>query len=276
MKYDPVAIDLNVDAALLLKDIVGIDSYPSVLALLPNIYRIEDRDRVHAAVSAELTELGIMTEGRAHPEVQRWLSCLYRPDVELNARVVDTGLGGDAKAMLRLALVRRGESHVLAVRCGDEVVIQPVFHEQGRSDTVSAAVSAALGPCPPLPFTPLTATLDEFSEIPSEPIERRQALLELGAQPQTATVLTRALDELSRRAEIVLVEHRDGGSVATKVCLSVLDTFSGRIVVTPGIAMDGEIRSTYAPGDDAALAAGIAALIDLLPSRSWFSANRIR
>ncbi|WP_280441594.1 ESX secretion-associated protein EspG [Nocardia brasiliensis] len=273
---DPVAIDLNVDAALLLKDIVGIDSYPPVLALLPNIFRLEDRDRVHAAVAAELTELGIMRDGRVHREVERWLWCLYRPDVELAARVVGTGLDGDASAMLRLSLVRRGERHVLAARCDDAIVIQPVFHEQGRSDTVAAAVAAALGPCPPVRFTPMTATLEQFTDVPADPVERRQALIELGARPQTATVLTRALDQITRRAEIVLIEHQDGSTVETEVCLSVLDTREGRIVVTPAIAMDGEVRSTYAPGDDTALAAGIAALIELLPCRSWFRASRIR
>ncbi|WP_069159728.1 ESX secretion-associated protein EspG [Nocardia altamirensis] len=276
MKSDPVAIDLNVDAALLLKDIVGIDSYPPVLALLPNIFRFEDRDRVRAAVTAELVEIGVITDGRVHREVERWLWCLYRPDIELSARVIATGRGGEAQTMLRLSLVRGGDQHVLAVRHDDEIVIQSVFHEHGGSDPVPAALATALGPCPPLRFTPMTATLAQFTEVPADPDERRSALAELGARPQTAAALTRALDEIHRRAEVVLVEHQDGGSVEPEVCLSVLDTAFGRIVVTPSVAMDGEVRSTYAPGDDAALASGIAALIDLLPSRSWFGASRIR
>src|SRR6266568_3939450 len=104
METDPVAIDLNVDAALVLKAMVGIDSYPPVLALLPNIYNIADRDWVHAVVMKELTEVGIVDDDRVHPVVDHWLQCLYRPDVELVARIVEIGQGGEPQAMLRLSL----------------------------------------------------------------------------------------------------------------------------------------------------------------------------
>ncbi|MFE9575217.1 ESX secretion-associated protein EspG [Nocardia sp. NPDC006044] len=275
MNADPVAINLNVDAALLLQDMVGIDSYPAVLALMPNIEKVEDRDRVHAVVAADLAEKGVITGDRVHPMVEHWLRCLYRPDMELVGRIVSIGRYGEPDAMLRLSLVRGGGSHVLALRCDDEVVIQSVFQEDRQLDTVAAVVGAALGPYPALQFNPLTATLEEFTAVPTNPADRPLALLELGASSQTATVLTRALDEIVCRAEILMTEHRDGGSVETPVCLSVLDTLFGRIVVTPGVALDGEVRSTYRPGDDEALQAGIAALVDLLPGRSWFGTSRI-
>ncbi|WP_327146955.1 ESX secretion-associated protein EspG [Nocardia sp. NBC_01327] len=275
MNNDPVAIDLNVDAALLLKDLVGIDSYPSVLAVLPNIYRIDDRDRVRAVVAAELREIGVLSDDGVHPVVEQWLHCLYRPDVELAARIVDTALPEEQRRMLRLSLVRRGGSHVLAVRCDDHVVIQSVFTEGERLDAVAAALIAALGPVPALGFRPLTATGDQFAEVPSDPAERRQALLELGAGSHTATVLTRAMDEIVRRAEVLMIEHHDGADAALELCLSVLDTESGRIAVIPQRAMNGEVHSTYLPGDEATLHAGIRALVELLPGRSWFQTRRM-
>ncbi|MFD0364574.1 ESX secretion-associated protein EspG [Nocardia sp. GCM10030253] len=272
---DPVAIDLNVDAALLLKDMVGIESYPLVLALMPNIYHIADRDRVRAVVAKELAEVGIIEGDRVDPTVEHWLHCLYRPDVELVVRIMDTGLDGEPEGMLRMSLVRRGDSHVLAVRCDDNVVIQPVFQDGRDIESVSAALIAALGPAQALNFTPLTASSEDFGEVPSDPVERKQALLELGADPHAASLLSRVLTEVVRRAEVVMIEHQDGVSVQPELCLSVLDTVSGRIAVTPSKAMDGAIWSTYSPGDDSTLHAGIRALVDLLPGRSWFDTSRI-
>ncbi|MBF6175638.1 ESX secretion-associated protein EspG [Nocardia blacklockiae] len=274
MDDDPVAIDLNVDAALLLQSLVGIDSYPSVLALLPNVYRDDDRYRVHAAVAEDLTEVGVLVDGAVHPVVEHWLRCLYRPDVELAVRILDGGSDEQDPSMLRLSLVRAGDTHVLAVRCDDHVVIQSVFQEGEQLDTVAAVVGAALGPCPPLKFEPMTTTAAEIAEIPVEPAERRRALVELGAQPHTASVLTRVLEEVQRRAEIVMIEHHDGNTPQPEICVSVVDTASGRFVVTPSVAMDGENWSTYAPGDETALRAGIAALVELLPGRSWFGTSR--
>ncbi|UGT63339.1 ESX secretion-associated protein EspG [Nocardia asteroides] len=276
MESDPVAVDLNVDAALLLQELAGIESYPPVLAVLPNIYDLDDRHRVRVAVAAELSELGIVVGGAVHPAVERWLHCLHRPDVELVARIVDTGLTGGERTMLRFSLVRSAKEHVLALRCGDSIVIQPVFQGGRELRNVTAALTAALGFLPPVRFEPVSADLAEFEAVPDDPAERRAALLALGAHSHSAAVLTRVLGEVVRRAEIVAVQHRDGGSTATEVCLSVLDTVSGRLVVIPHLALDGRVRSTFAPGDDAAVHAGVAALLELLPGRSWFDTSRIQ
>ncbi|WP_433733160.1 ESX secretion-associated protein EspG [Nocardia sp. CA-129566] len=274
MEDDPIAIDLNVDAALLLQRLVGIDSYPPVLALLPNIYRPEDRDRVDAVVGAQLTEAGMLEDGVVNPVVEQWLRCLYRPDVELVARILDAGSDDEPQAMLRLSLVRAGETHVLAVRSDDHVVIQSVFQPDRQLGPLTAAIAAALGPLPAVRFEAMTAPAEQFGEVPDDQDERRRALVELGAEPHTAGVLSRVMDEVVRRAEVVVIEHHDGREAQPEFCVSVLDTPSGRIIVTPSVAMDGQLWSTYAPGDDAALHAGIAALVDLLPSRGWFETSR--
>ncbi|MFI7191187.1 ESX secretion-associated protein EspG [Nocardia nova] len=279
---DPVAVEINVDAALLLKTLVGIDSYPPVLALLPNIYRIEDRDRVHEVVAAQLTDAGVLLDdGRVHPVVERWLQCLYRPDVELAARIVDTGLDGEPRGMLRMSLVRSGSDHVLAVRNDDHVVLQSVFQQDEDLDILAGAIVSALGSALAASFEPwqvssaqVSAVATEFGES-AEPAELRRAFAELGAPPRTAAILERALNEVFRRAEVLVLEHHDGEYPRPEVCLSVLDTVSGRLVVSPSVAMDGELWSTYQPGDDAAIRSGITALINLLPSRSWFETSRI-
>ncbi|MQY23850.1 ESX secretion-associated protein EspG [Nocardia macrotermitis] len=274
MDEDPIAVDLNVDAALLLKHLVGIDSYPPVLALLPNIFRLADRDRVHEVVAEQLTEVGVLRDGTVHPLVEHWVRCLYRPDVELAARIMAFEPDGEPGDVLRLSLVRTGDSHVLAIRCDDHVVIQPVFRPDRQLDTVTAALTTALGPGPALRFEPLTAPADQLGEVLSEPSEQRRGLLELGATPHTAGVLGRVFGEVWRRAEVVMVEHHDGSAAQPEVCMSVFDTPSGRFVASPSVAMDGQAWVNYAPGDDAALHAGVRALVELLPGRSWFDTSR--
>ncbi len=271
---DPVAIDLTVDAALVLKDLVGIDGYPPVLALVSNPYGTADRDQVRQVVTKEFTEQGILVNGEVVPEVAHWLRGLYRPDTELVARILDTELDDEPAGMLRLSLARSGEDHVLAVRCDDHIVIQPVFARPGQIDVVAAVLSSALGPCPALRFEPVTVAADQFAEVPSDPAERRRTLAELGAVPHTATVLSRALNEVVRQAEVVMIEHRDGEDRRPEVCVSVFDTPSGRVVVVPRVAMDGRVWSTYAPGDETEVGRSIRALVELLPGRNWFGTSR--
>lgn len=271
---DPLAVELNVDAALMLRTVVGIDSYPPVLALMPNIYLVEDRKRVHEVVGAQLAEVGVLVDGRVHPTVAHWLHCLNRPDMEMAARILDTGLGGEARGLLRISFVRAGADHVLALRNDDHVVLQTVFQQGRELDNLAAVLISALGSVAALEFEPMSATFEQLNEVPADPVERRAALVELGAQPRTAAALTRALDQVVRRAEVQVIEHHDGGSVVPEVALSILDTLSGRVVVTPSRAMDGEMWSTYLPGDDAAIQRGMSALIDLLPARSWFETSR--
>ncbi|WP_280425563.1 ESX secretion-associated protein EspG [Nocardia carnea] len=273
---DPVSVDLNVDAALVLKDLVGIDTYPLVLAIMPNIFRISDRERVRAAVTEQLTSDGIISGGEVDPVVAGWLRCLERPDTELAVRVLDNGRGGHTPTMLRLSLVRSGERHVLAVRCDDEVVIQSVFHQGSQLDTLTAVLESVLGKYPILDFDPFTAADTEQGEPPEDLDGVRAGLRELGATPRSANVLTRALGEIVRHAEVLMIEHRDGGPETPDftICMNVLDTFPGRFVITPSVTLDGRIRKTYRPGDHAALHSGINTLAELLPGRSWFNTAR--
>ncbi|NNH73230.1 ESX secretion-associated protein EspG [Nocardia uniformis] len=274
MDSDPVAVEVNVDAALLLQRLVGIDSYPPVLALLPNIFRIEDRDRVHEVVRSQLAEAGIVDDEGVHPQVAHWLQCLYRPDMELVARIMDTG-ADEVAGMLRMSMVRAGSDHVLAVRNDDHIIIQSVYQDQQDLRVLVAALAEALGPCPAVEFEPVTARQEDFADNPTGSVDqRKQLLLELGAVPHTAGVLSRAFEEVLRHAEIVVVEHHDGGSTQTEMCVNVFDTEFGRIVATPSIGLDGQRWTRLAPGDDSTLHAGVVALLEMLPGRSWFDTGR--
>lgn len=271
---DPVAIDLNVDAALLLQRLVGIDSYPLVLALMPNIASVEDRDRADIIVLRQLGEAGIFDGDIVHPAVEGWLRCLDRPDIEMDVRIVDTDAAGVPRRMLRMAMVRRRNEHVLAVRCDDHVVIQPVYQQGDQHDSIGAAFCAVLGEHPPARFESTTATAEQLAAIPAEQDERAAALIELGASQHAARVLSRGFHKVSRRCEAVMIEHHDGATTDPEHGLIVLDTDVGRVAVTPRAGVDGTVWLTYAPGDDATLYAGVRALVELLPGRNWFGTSR--
>ncbi|WP_331723061.1 ESX secretion-associated protein EspG [Nocardia sp. NBC_00511] len=277
MNEEPVAIDLNVDSALMLKHMAGLEDYPLVLALMPNITRIADRERVWAAVATDLTKQGIIDGDRIHPVIEHWLRCLERPDAELVARIIVPEPGMPTHgAMLRLSLVRAGDTHVLALRCDDHVVIQRVFADGERLDMLTAVLLEALGPAAPLDFSPFTVAEEDLATIPADSDERRRALAELGALPHTASLLTRAAAEATSRAEVLMVEyHDDDNSTDHELCLSVYDTPSGRFVAIPARSLDGRILSTYMPGDAVNLHLGVRALVDLLPARNWYVSSRM-
>ncbi|RMI29512.1 ESX secretion-associated protein EspG [Nocardia stercoris] len=279
----PVAIDLSVDGARLLRRLTGIESYPAILEIYPDVYSDADQEWVDEILTENLTEAGILVDGQVEPVVAQWLSVLDRPDVELAAVIWDPAAEYEVAATLRLSLVRADELHVLAVRFGDELVIQQVFAEDNQLQTVGAALLAALGPCPPLHFDAMRATRTALLELPvDDPDEKRRALLELGAAPRTAGVLSRVGSDVVRRAEAVVTRHEDGVVAQPDLelagdpppALQVLDTPEGRIVVYPHVAADSEVWVTYVPGDDAAVHAGIRALAGLIPG-GWFGTRRV-
>jgi hypothetical protein len=270
VERDPVAIRLNVDAALVLRAAAGIDDYPFVLVLMPNIVDLDNQERVNRAVLEELIRAGIVFEdGEVHPHIAHWLRCLDRPDVELAVRIVETGA---APAVLRMALVRCDQTHVLAVRNDDQLVIQSLFAVPGQLNTLSAAVLAGMGACPPARFGAFTARWDLVAEATGTPEEVGRVWRELGADPAAARLLSAA--EVVRAAEIVAYEHHDGLQAQPGLIVQLLDTREGRIVVSPSVSADGAIWLRYAPGDNAEFAGAIAGLMDLLPGGSWFETSR--
>jgi EspG family len=275
MAARPVAVDLNVDAALLLRSLVGIERYPAVLALQPNIFDPHDQARVDAVVFDRVARGRIVEDGRVQPRVTHWLRCLDRPDIELTGEIFDTEPGRpDPVDRLRISLVRAGDTHVLAIRHDDQLVIQELFTGGRPLPTAAAALLAALGPRPPLLFDPLTAPAAELDDLPVDsPAQARRAYLRLGASPHTASVLAALRCEVIRWAGIMMVEHHDKNSRPTAGWAGVFDVPAGRAVLSPSVGVDGQVWSTYAPGDDAAIERALGSLVEFLPSRSWTTAR---
>src|SRR5262245_51477571 len=271
MAARPVAIDLNVDAALVLRSLVGIDGYPAVLAVQPNIFDPHDQERVRAVVLDRLARERIVVDGRVQPTVARWLRCLGRPDIELTGEIFDTQPGWpEPLDHLQISLVRACATHVLALRHHDQLVIQELFTGDRPLATAAAALLAALGPRKPLQFDPLTAPTAEFDDIPVDsPARARRAYLRLGATRHTASALATLRCEVTRWAGIMMSEHYDGGSRQSPAWVGVFDSPAGRAVTAPSSGVDGQVWSTYALGDLAAIERALGSLAETLPSRSW-------
>jgi hypothetical protein len=276
MAARPVAVDLNVDAALVLRSLVGIDGYPAVLALRPNIFDPHDQERVRGVVLERLAHERIVEGGRVQPTVARWLRCLGRPDIELAGEIFDAEPGRPEPIdHLQMSLVRAGDTHVLAIRHDDQLVIQQLFTGDWPLKTAAAALRAALGPRPPLRFDPLVAPADELTDVPVDsPAQARRAYLRLGATRQTASALAALRCEVTRWAGIMMVEHHDGSSTQSAGWAGVFDAPTGRAVMAPTIGVDGQVWSTYAPGDDSAIERALGSLVESLPSGSWTTTRR--
>lgn len=277
MDTDLVAVELNIDTALVLQALTGIDEFPAVLVVTPNVYNLDDAERVRQAAIQRLTDAGILgDDAEVHPRVSRWLHTLYRPDIEMNARIVDFDPDtGTPRAMLRMALVRKDELHVLAIRADDHLIIQEVFTGGRPISTIAAAITSALGTNPPARVDSVRVASAELTTLGNvSGGEFARGLAELGAALPAARALARATSTVLRKAEILLIEHHDGGSAQTPAGVGVFDTPTGRVVASPSVGLDGEHWTTFLPGTDPTLEAGLRALVDLLPAGNWTDTAR--
>ncbi|NUS45804.1 MAG: ESX secretion-associated protein EspG [Mycobacteriaceae bacterium] len=267
----PVAVDLNVDSALLLQRLVGIDRYPANLMLMPTVFDDGEQARVDEYVSRQLTDAGILADGVPLPRIAHWLHCLARPDVELTGEVTDARADPhDDKSTLRMALARSGDTHVLALRHGDAVVLQELDAGERPVQAVAAAFAACFGPAPARRFESWSMPAAAFDTLPAGSPERfRRALLALGAGHRTAGALATLRTAATRSGGVVMTEHHDGNATRTAGWVGVFDSPHGRTVLAPVRRADGELWCTFLPGDMPALEFALTRLSLLLPSGTW-------
>ena len=75
--------------------------------------------------------------------------------------------------------------------------------------------------------------------------------------------------------EIVAGCRRDGRHATTGVGMSIVDTTTGRVLVSPSRAFDGEWVSTFSPGTPFAIAVAVEQLTAQLPDGHWFPGQRL-
>ena len=264
------AVELTAEQAWFVADALSAGSFPWVLAITPPYSDHAQRAAFAARLSAELVDLGVMTEdGVIDPGVRQWVTatCWARRWLEL--RFV-SGSGN----MLRGHVARRDlhtDEHTVALRSGGLITFTAL--DIDHPQTLVPVLTAGLSGRPP-------ATFEEFT-IPARTGARADEQLREGAElddvmeflgiPETARAVVEAAYSTDRSyVEIVAGDHRDGHRVSTNVGVSVVDTREGRVLVTPSKAFDGEWVSTFTSGTPLAIATAIERLTSTLPDGPWF------
>lgn len=271
------AAHLSVDSALFIKRLMGIDSLPMVLALMDNVYYPQDQVAVDDVTVPLLVDAKLIDiDGTVDPTLASWMRVLERPDIEVTLRAMQED------RMRRAVVARQGETHVMALRRDDEMVIQGVWSTtQSLDDVVSTPLWSAmrvseevLAP-PPAEFETVTRPLEQFAELsasstPGDMI--RELRGELGVDVQTAKILNEVSAYSGQRCEIVMRENRGIHTVETKAGVFVADTSYGRVVSAVG-KQGSHLWVTFGPGTYARFRAAMADLVQLTPSRNWFAAQ---
>ena len=264
------AVELTAEQAWFVADALSAGSFPWVLAITPPFSDHAQRAAVAARLSAELAELGVMTDdGVIDPGVRQWVAatCWARRWLEL--RFV-RGSGNTLRGHVARRDPDDGE-HIVALRSGGLITFTAL--EIDHPQTLVPVLTAGLSGRPP-------ATFEEFT-IPARTGARADEQLRHGAElddvmeflgiPDTARAVVAAAYSTDRSyVEIVAGDHRDGHRVSTDVGVSVVDTREGRVLVTPSKAFDGEWLSTFTPGTPLAIAAAMERLTSTLPDGQWY------
>jgi len=264
------AVELTAEQAWFAADALSAGSFPWVLAITPPYSEHAQRAAVAARLSAELAELGVMTEdGVIDPGVRQWVTTTCRARRWLELRFVN-GSG----TMLRGHVARREEhtdEHTVALRSGGLITFTALHI--GDPQALVPILTAGLSGRSPARF-------EEFT-IPAQTGARADERLRDGAAlddviefvgiPATARAVVEAAYSADRSyVEIAAGDHRDGHRVSTNVGVSVVDTREGRVLVAPSKAFDGEWVSTFTSGTPLAIATAIERLTATLPDAPWF------
>jgi hypothetical protein len=271
------AAHLSVDSALFVKRLMGIDSLPTVLALMDNVYYPDDQALVDDQTVPILVQAGLIDlDGNVDASLASWMRVLEQPDIDVTLRAMEDD------RMRRAVVARRGENHVMALRRNDELVIQTVWSTNNSlDDVVSAPLWAAIRESaevpapPPAEFESVTMPLEQATQLAAThpPGEMVRALRgELGVDMTTAKILNEVSTYTGQRCEIVMRENRGIQTVETKAAVLVADTPYGRVVSAVG-RQGTHLWVTFGPGTYSRFRAAMADLVQLTPSKDWFAAQ---
>ena len=255
---DVTAVELTVDGLLVVADRLGLADFPPVLGIRLNIPYPELCQKVWAQVARDLTAQGVLNVyGDPHPAVADMLQTLSRSDRTLEGRWWRRSVGGE---MIRFAICRRGDRHLIAVRHGDLVVLQRVAAQVG----LAGMVTSVLGAGQPADVEPLTALASELAQC-----RTADQLSQFDVRFASARTYAALISQPAGWSEIVATERHPGGTVTrTDAAAGVLDGTQGRIVSIPR-RVNGELYGSFLAGSDDNLQRALNGLMDFLPCGSW-------
>jgi hypothetical protein len=261
---DVIAMELTIDGVLVVADRLHMTDFPPVLGIRANIPQLELRDIVWERVARDLTAQGVLDVfGVPHPEVAVMVDAVSRADRTLEGRWWRRADGGE---MLRFALCRRGERHVIAVRAGDMLVLQRIAQRVGLAGMVTAVLGAAAA----ADVEPLTGVASKLGSSTTA-----SQLAQFGVGSASAQRYAEAVAAPSGWVEITANERHPGGThTRAEVAAGVLDSRHGRIVSLPR-RVNGVLYGSFLSGTAENLQRALDGLMEFLPSKSWFEENSI-
>ena len=254
-----VGVEVTIDGVLLIADRLHLVDFPAALGIRPNIPQEELRDLVWDQVERDLTAQGVLDHsGQPHRAVAEMVDVLSRADRTLEGRWFRRNAGG---AMVRFAVCRKGERHVIAARFGDLLVLQFVAPQIG----LAGMVTSVLGPGQPASVEPLTGLAAELANC-TTPAQ----LAEHGVGSASARTYAQIISDPTSWVEITAGQRHSGGtSTQATVAAGVLDSALGRIVSQPR-RVGGDLYGTFLPGTQQNLQRALDGLLEFLPAGTWF------
>jgi hypothetical protein len=255
---DVVGVEVTIDGLLVIADWMHLIEFPTALGIRQNIPQDDLRKLVWDQVRHDLTGQGVLDHsGRPHPTVATLVDTLSRPDRTLEGRWWRRDAGG---SMVRFAVCRKEERHVIAARDGELIALQLVAPQVG----LAGMVTTVLGPATPAAVEPLTGVAAELAGCTTA-----AQLASHGVPPAAARVYGEIVGNADSWVEIVAGERHPGGTYThTEVAAGVLDSPLGRVVSLPR-RVAGELYGSFLPGSQENLQRTLDALLGFLPAGSW-------
>ncbi|WP_165702535.1 ESX secretion-associated protein EspG [Mycobacteroides abscessus] len=268
-----VAADLTIDEVLVIADALGGvgDDFPLVLAIKKNNIPIpEIKTKVWNAVREGLATKGILDEaGAVHPDMAHMFEIATRPERTLECRWWRPGgaapaAAGEAgqthKQLIRFAICRRGEDHLIIGRNDEKIVPQRVASSVGLAGMVEAVIDRVA----PAPMGPVSGPSVELEQA-----VHPEDLTRFGCDLKSATTLISANRTKTEWVHIVATETLRGGTVERPTpSAGILDSRNGRVVSLPK-----EVRhvlyGSFLSGTTDNLERALRELTGFLPSGSW-------
>lgn len=259
---DVVGVEVTIDGMLVIADRLHLVDFPVALGIRQNIPQEDLRDIVWDQVRRDLTAQGVLDHnGQPHPGVTRMVDTVSRADRALECRWWRRDRGDAAGGvMVRFVVCRKDETHVIAVRDGDMLVLQLVAPQVG----LAGMLTAVLGPAEPANVEPLTGVASELAECTTAADLSRH-----GIPPAQARIYTEIVSNPSSWVEIIATERHPGGTTThTSAAAGILDSEHGRLVSLPR-RVGGELYGSFLAGTQLNLQRALDSLLELLPAGSW-------
>lgn len=257
--------------AWFLADRLGAGSYPWKLAITVPFADPAQRNSFNQQCLDELLAQEILDDqGRISPALAESIQVICNPRQWLEWLTII-----DQDRVLRGVMARSSTSSdrvVVALRYAQMVTFTPL--QLTHSEAVVPIITTGLPDQPPARFDEFMLPMDTGKAIDTR-IARGadvvDTLIDLGVPERDAQVMEVAHTGTWATIELTAHEALNGARHQTDVCVNLLNTDAGRIVVSPPADEPrAGGQSVFAPGDAFTLAMAVRDLTARLPAGVWF------